>query len=155
MDDAAKLEVLRGLSEQLRRRERAFGGAVSGVEADCLDAAISALAARSSPCARCDGTREIRYKDPRGYTVVDECKMCAPDDREWFWRIVDAAEIADLPSIEEDALRILCERASRAKRLSDELSAAQRAKLDDRLKGRPTPVIEVDDLGSPACDELA
>jgi hypothetical protein len=35
--------------------------------------------------------------------------LAEAQDRTWFWRIVDEAGLANLPSDEEAALRILCE----------------------------------------------
>jgi hypothetical protein len=39
---------------------------------------------------------------------------------EWFWRIVDADGLGDVPSDEEPALRLLCRRAAKAQELQAE-----------------------------------
>lgn len=45
---------------------------------------------------------------------------------EWFWRIVDADGLGDVPSDEGDALRLLCRRAAERDRLLEENAMLRR-----------------------------
>jgi hypothetical protein len=54
----------------------------------------------------------------KGNTMSDE-------GTEWFWRIVDANGLGDVPSDEGPALRLLCERAAKAQWLKAENARLQ------------------------------
>lgn len=98
-----------------------------------LPSTASAAANQKTPehdgYGRCSGTGRVWVDDgdKSNFYRGGSCPNCQPPEVkppvvgegetcEWFWRIVDAHGLADLPSDEESALRLLVDRASTSPR---------------------------------------
>lgn len=73
------------------------------------------------------------WHPPRALALIERLKAAqAAPDLTWFWEIVDAAGLADVPSVETEALRILVKKAGETDALRQ--LAAENARLREALE---------------------